>query len=197
MKEIKLKNVSKNKDGYKIYLGNGTCNAFKSKHDAELFLNTTNKFLTEKLHDIHLTYIDVWKCYQENWFYFENNRNKPKFDLFQVEREILSQLDPIPLLFTLSVQRAGFTNGNFFSFINLQKALNNIENTIRLLSSIYHKHSDTTSVYKMDSYIRRVLYSKAEMDSYGKLSTTKIFKVVPTHISEHKEFIPELSEIAA
>lgn len=191
MKEIKLTKTTKIGKTYQIYLGNGTINSFSSERDAKYFLASTNKFLTDKLHDLHQTYVDVWNHYQENWFYFENSRTTGKNELYTIERDCSRQLDSIRSLLDLSVHRCGFTNGNYFVFINFQKITDYLENIIRLLAEMYGKHSNTNCISKMDVLIRRVLYARNELSNFGKGATAKLFRI-PTHISEHEDYVPEL-----
>ncbi|MGQ0829419.1 MAG: hypothetical protein ACT4ON_13605 [Bacteroidota bacterium] len=190
-KEIRLTNTTKIGKTYQIYLGNGTINTFTSERDAKYFLAATNNFLTDKLHDLHQTYVDVWNRYQENWFYFENSRTTGKSELYAMERNCSKQLDSIRALLDFSVQRCGFTNGNYFVFINFQKITEYLEDIIRLLAEMYGKHSNTNAISKMDVLIRRVLYTRNELANHAKRSTTKLFRI-PTHISEDKDYIPEL-----
>lgn len=194
MKEIRLKNVSQVGLSYEVILGNGTINTFTSKRDANYFLAATNVFLTDKLHDLHTQYVDVWNSYQENWFYLSNDRKTCKNDLYQFERDCVRQLNSVKELIDLSVNRCGFTNGNYFVFINFLKITDYLESTIRLLAELYGKHSNTNAISKMDIYIRRVMYCRTELSNYGKRSTTKLF-VIPKHISEDKSYIPELAEL--
>ncbi len=190
MKTIRIKQITKNGKTYVINLGNGTSNAFSSKREAESFLFNTNLFLTDKLHDLHQSYIDVWNAYQENWFYFDNDRKTPKFSLKALERDCNSNLDFINKLLTLTVERCGFVNGNYFVFIHFLKIADNLENVIRTLAQMYSKHSNTNAICKMDIIIRRVMYARNELTNYGKRSTTKLFRV-PTHISEDKSYSPD------
>lgn len=194
MKAIRLKQISRDKKYYVVNLGNRTSNSFSVKREAESFLFSTNNFLTDKLHDLHQSYVDVWNCYQDNWFYFDNNRTTPKFSLYEKERACLSNLDAVKNLLQLSVDRAEFTNGNFFTFINLFKVADYLEDSIRIIAEMYSKHSNTNSIYKMDNILRRVMYARNEMQNYGKRSTTKLFKV-PTHISEVKGYTPDFVDI--
>ena len=197
MKEIRLTQVNKKSKSYHVYLGNGTDNAFTSKRDANYFLASTNNFLTDKLHETHQLYVDVWNSMQENWFYFDHNRKTRKQPLFTAERECNSLLEITQNHLNLCVQRCWFTNGNYMVFIHLQKCLDNLEETIRTLADMYGKHSNTNAIYKMDLYVKRILIARNELTNYGRRSTTKLFKV-PTHISEDKSYIPdyELSIVA-
>lgn len=194
MKAIRLKQISRDKKYYVVNLGNGTSNSFSVKREAESFLFSTNNFLTDKLHDLHQSYVDVWNCYQDNWFYFDNNRSTPKFSLYEKERYCIKNLDAIKYLLQFTVDRSEFINGNYFAFINLFKIADHIEDTIRILAEIYGKHSNTNAIYKMDTILRRVLYARNELQNYGKRSTTRIFKV-PTHLSEDKGYTPEFVDI--
>lgn len=192
MKEIRLKQVSKIKSEYVINLGNGTSNAFTSQRDANYFLAATNNFLTDKLHDLHMNYVDVFNLFHDNWFYFDNDRKTPKFQLKAIERECEKSLESIKELLALSVDRCGFTNGNYFVFIHFNKIADYLEAVIREIAQISQKRSNTNAIYKMDVILKRVLIARNELSNYGKRSTTKIFRV-PTHISEDKSYSPDFN----
>lgn len=194
MKEIKLKQIIKISNTHQVYLGNGTANKYLSKREANYFLAATNIFLTDKLHELHVQYVDVWNAYQENWFYLGNNRQSNKTYLYEVERALGNHLEDIKNLFDHSVNRCGYTNGNFIVFINFTKVTHLLEATIRLLAELFGKHSNTNGISKMDIYLKRVFYARSEIENYGKRSTTRYFKI-PTHISEDKSYIPELVEL--
>lgn len=194
MKEIKLKNSIKVGKSYQVHLGNGTANKFTSKREADAFLSATNIFLTDKLHELHVQYIDVWNSYQNNWFYLNNNRQSNKSNLYEIERNLNEYMQNIQQLLDHSVNRCGYTNGNFFVFINFTKITHCMEAAIRLLAELFGKHSNTNGIAKMDIYLKRVFYARSEIENYGKRSTTRYFKI-PVHISEDKSYIPELVEL--
>lgn len=190
MKTIRLKQISTIKKVHVINLGNGTSNKFSSKREAESFLFNTNLFLTDKLHGLHKLYCEIWNAFQDNWFYLDNDRKTSKFALRDIERRCVQNIEAINNLLNLSVDRCGFTNGNYFVFINFNKITDYLEETIRLLAEVFGKHSNTNSICKMDIHIRHVLYARNELSNYGKYSTTRIFKI-PTHISEHESYVPD------
>ena len=194
MKEIRLKTISKVGKDYHIFLGNGTDNIFKSNRDATFFLAATNNFLTDKLRELHLSYIDLFNSFRANWFYFDNDRKTRKQPLFTIERECNESLESIRALLDLSVQRAWFTNGNYVVFANFFKIANYLEDTIRTLAQMYSKHSATDGIGIMDVHLRRVMRTRNELEEYGKRATTRLFKI-PTHISEHKNYVPEFHEL--
>jgi hypothetical protein len=191
MKGIKLINYTQVGKTYQVSLGNGTINFFNSKRDAGYFLAATNMFLCDRLKDLHTQYVDVWKSYQENWFYLDNNRKTNKNYLYTVERDFNKNLNSIKALLDLSVQRCGLTNGNYFVFINFLKITDYLESTVRQLATLYGKHSNTNAISLMDIYIRRAMYARVEINNYGKRSTTKLF-VIPKHISEKENYTPHL-----
>lgn len=192
MKEIKLKQITKSGSEYRVALGNGTQNTFTSIRDANLFLGATNNFLTDKLHEVHSIYVDVWNCYQLNYFYFSSPRPK-ETNLYLIERELVEHIDAIRNLLNLSVERAHHINGNFFVFIHFLKIADSLDAVVRILAQINKQQNNANGIYLLDGIIRRILYTRHELDSYAKRSTTKLFIVVPTHISEDKSYTPDFS----
>ncbi len=193
MKEVKINKTSKYGKTHSVYLGNGTINDFTSLREANQFLAETNKFLNFKIHTLHKIYREVWSAYQANWFYFDNGRKIKKANLYSKERECTQLLTSIQNHFDLTVQRSGFTNGNYFAFTHLLSAAENLDSVVRLLADLYGMREDFNAIYDMDSTIMNIMYMQNEMNNYGKTSRTKLFKV-PTHISEKKNFVPELPE---
>lgn len=185
MKEIKIKNFSKSKKDYHVYLGNGTCNVFSSVRDVNCFLASTNNFLTTQLHEISLLKKDVSSAFSDLWFYFD----KPK--MFPLQRACESSLQLALDSLEIAVNRAAFTNGNYFVFTHFLNVSENLENCIRVFASVYSSTKNRNGIYIMDSLLRRVMLFRYEVENYGKRSTTILFKV-PTHISEDKSYIPEL-----
>lgn len=192
MKEVRITQITKERQGYSVYLGNGTINNFTSIKDARHFLTETNKFLNFKIHSLHKIYRDVWLSYQSNWFYFDNGR-KVGSD-FAKERECHAVLDRIYNHFDLSIRRCDSTNGNYFTFIHLIQASEDLELVVRNIADLYHSREDFNAIYDMDTAIMNLMYLRNEIINYGKTSRTKIFKV-PTHLSEDKSYTPELIEL--
>jgi hypothetical protein len=191
MKEVKITRISKTGKQHSVYLGNGTLNNFTSQRDAKMFLAQTNNFLTVKLHGLHKTYTEVWNHYQANWFYFDNGRLTKKASQFQNERDLKRKLEAVNSKLDLIVNRCGSTNGNYFTFIHLFDIADELESAIRLLSELYSSRDMANSIYIMDELIYNIMYSRNELNNYGKRSTTRLFKI-PTHISEDKSYTPVL-----
>ena len=192
MKTIRLKQICKKGKAYEINLGNGTSNCFSSQREAVSFLFNTNLFLTQKLHELHKVYCEVWNSYQSNWFYLDNDRKTPKFAIKETERRCVRNFEAISDLFNLSVERCAFPNGNYFVFIHFFKVTEYLEETIRMLAEIFGKHSNTNAICIMDINIKHVSYTRNELTNFGKFSTTKTFKI-PTHISENVNYVPDYS----
>lgn len=195
MKEVRIKQISKFGKTYSVYLGNGTVNNFTSTRDANQFLAQTNNFLTDKLHGFHKTYTEVWQHYQNNWFYFDNGRTTRKAAMYSLERDIKQKLEFVNSKMDLIVNRSGSTNGNYFAFIHFFGIADLLESAVRLLAELYSSRDDRNAIYIMDQLIFSLMYARNEMNNYGKRSTTKLFTIIPTHISESKSYIPDMSEL--
>lgn len=194
MKTIRLKQINKVDKEYVINLGNGTSNSFSSKREAESFLFYTNLFLSAKLKELHRLHCEANNCYHQNWFYFDNDRKTPKSSLKQIERRCVSNFASINELLNISVERCGFTNGNYFVFIHFLKIADYLEDTIRLLAEMYGKHSNTNAIGDMDAMCKYVMFATNELNNYGKFAKTQTFKI-PTHISADKSYVPEFPQL--
>ncbi len=130
MKRLKLTNIGMPTKGsvftddlkYRVNLGNGINKKFTSKAEAVKFLNEVSKYLTYKMHECNILYIEVFAYYRKAWFYFDNDKVSTKLDLFKLERQCENAMDIIKNAFTLLYKRQRSENGNYFVFTHFSMA---------------------------------------------------------------------------
>lgn len=191
MKKISITQVNRVDKIYTIFLGNGTTHQFKSERSAQDFLNKTNKFLTEHLHELHAIYSDVATKLNHNWFYFNHDKNTRKASLFQSERDCNANMDAIRDILNKTVIQSHFTNGNIIVFIDFQKVSNYLKDTIKLLNDLNKKRSNTNALYEYKSLFNRLIQLDNSLTNYSQFQSIKSFEV-PKHIGTSIPFIPQL-----
>lgn len=183
MKQIKINKIHFVEDTqlHKVYLGNGTMFEFKNKRTADNFLRKTGKFLTQ-------IYFETWKQYTQ-----VNTHYDSIFLLLDgyviTEREIQENLQSIrDLLNRLYIKpECGCPpNHNYLSFINLNKCLSYIQQTVKLLDRITKQRSDTILIYNFNSIITHCEFLKSELSKFGKIESSYLF-LVPENIPVTKE----------
>lgn len=170
MKKVVLKHFSKSESGYTISLGNGTVHTFPSKRIATDYLNKTNKFLTIQLFEAHTIYMSLWQEYQRCWFYFGYGANKGKWSLHaQEQRKCSENLKDAEECLSAAIDRSDYENGNRFSFQNIRVAIQLLKQTTKILIPLHTKRSNTADVYRLNSFIVRLVYLENKLNSYGQL----------------------------
>jgi hypothetical protein len=191
MKRISLKNINTSQKTYTVFLGNGTTHSFKSERSAQDFINKTNKFLTEHLHEIHAIYSSVSILLNHNWFYFQNDKNTRKAHLYQFERDCNNNIDSIRATLNRIVDHSHFTNGNYTTFIDLLRASNYLQDTIKILNVINKNRSNTNALYEYKSLFNRLIQLDNSLKNYSQFQSVKSFDV-PKSIGHSTPFIPQL-----
>jgi hypothetical protein len=190
MKKICLKSIGDSKD-YSIYLGNGTRHNFKSKRAASDFITTTSKFLTEHLHELHAIYSDISIKYNNNWFYFDNDKSKNLAQLYQFERDVNQNIGAILNIFNISVRHANFTNGNYTTFSDFRKISNYLKDTIKILNHINEVRSNTVELYHYKTLFNRLMVLDNNLQNYGQFGSISSFEV-PNVLDHSTPFIHHL-----
>lgn len=170
MKKVVLKHFSKSADGYTIALGNGTVHTFPSKRLATNYLNKTNKFLTIQLFEVHSIYTDLWQEYQRCWFYFGHGHDKGRWSLhFQDQRKCAEALTDCEGCLAAAIDRSDYDNGNRFSFQNIRVAITLLKTACKILLPLHQKRSSTADIYRLNSFIMRVVEIENKINAYGQL----------------------------
>ncbi len=176
MKQIKLIGINRQKDGYCVYLGNGTQHTFSSEKKALRFLAITNQFLTQKLYEIRAIYIEAWIKFQNNWGYFEHNKPSMSSDLRQMQRGCEESFKTCEDRFNIIIDRDDWTNGNFFAFKNLFTVCASLKDAALMLNSITRKRSSTFELYAIDNLFSRICSVEKEIKEYSAPGALWYFK---------------------
>ncbi len=199
MKEIRLVHFSEEPGKFRgkqfsVCLGNGTKNIFQSKRDAVTFIGSTNNFLNNEFHRIHKLYTESLLAYHQVYFYLGPSE---KQNNYLIEQSIINELNSIPKSLELCWTRAGFPNGNFFSFTHLFSVVKALQCVIRTLNPIYIGISNRSDIYLLDDIFQRLQYANIELEKYGTWSGTVMFPI-PTHLTDTSpDYAKELVKLFA
>ena len=186
MKEVKLKTYSKglkNEKIYEVYLGNGTAHFFNSEQLTKQFLARTSRYLTDLLHEIHVLYQEVWREYQDNWFYFRHNKKTMSIQFCDDDRACSQKLRDIEDLRDLIIDRSEWSMGPIFSFKHSELILNNLKQILKILTNLNRTRSNTNELYKLKSLYRRTMLLKQDLQGYSEEDAVFLFEV-PKEINE-------------
>lgn len=170
MKKVVLKQFCKNGEQYTVALGNGTVHTFNSKRTAVNYLNKTNKFLTIQLFEIHGIYMAMWQEYQRCWFYFGYGKDKGRWSLHSIDqRKCAESLQECEGCLASAIDRSDYENGNRFSFQHIRIAINALKQSCKILIPLHQKRSNTADIYRINSFITRMVEIENKINSYGQL----------------------------
>ncbi|MBN4061641.1 hypothetical protein JYU20_00405 [Bacteroidales bacterium AH-315-I05] len=191
MKAVQLIRYSKHDDRYTIYLGNGTAHHFTSQKSCKAFLSSTNKFLTNFLHEAHEAYINTWVLYQNYWFYFKHNKPSMTAQRFIDDHRCKKELDGVAEMRHLIISRCQYTNGNYFVFSHFRAIMKNLKTVLNILETISKKRSDTNTLYKIYSVHRIIAVLETDLNQYGVKEARFLFEV-PKILNTTTEWQPKM-----
>ena len=189
MKQVKISGISRQKEGYCVFLGSGSRHIFSSRKKAERFLAVTNQFLTKKLYEVRAIYIEAWVKYQNAWGYFRHNKPSMDSELFQMQRGCEECFRTCEDRFNIIIERGDWENGNFFSFKNLNTVCGNLKDVSLMLNRMARKRSSTFELYAYDNLFSRICTVEKEIKEYAAPGAQWYFKTL-LHLQE-----PELINI--
>ena len=180
MKQIRITNVSLTKDIYEVWLGNGTVHAFKNLKAANKFLVETSKFLTNCLFTCNDSLNELHTQARELWLLSDDPHT---------DRTVKSELENLSHFLSLSVSRAGWKNGNFYAFIDLQKFCFTGKRLVKTLQNIGTvKSTDTLRRYRLDAIFQKLHAEENKILNFGQLEAVKLFDATKYHLQdEHSE----------
>jgi len=174
MKTVKIKHYTENKNGYTVAIGNGITKDFVNKKHCLKFLADTNRFLTNKLHEVNFILSDLQVMYRRNWFYFDNLKSAAA-EMYSLERICIFNLSGIEEKMDLLVSRSGYENGNHFVFSHFRSIFSLLIDTIKILQKLQLKKSSAVEVHKLEVLYIRVIQIEKELLFYdGTLSKEQL-----------------------
>ncbi len=157
---------------YTIYLYSERVCGFSMRSDLERFISEVNRSLTKGLHEIIDIYMDVSKAYWSCWFYMDSKDRISNHKMRKIQEEGLSQLEGIPKMLNLMVDRCHYTNGNPFTFSYFEKIMNILDNIASEMINIRKNRKHYSDVYKLEMLQRRIQNLKTEIFSLGEENQT-------------------------
>ena len=184
MKKVKITydSITITKSNYKVWLGDYNEYGdpkyyyFSSQKKAENFVKKTNKFLTDKLHELNTTLARVGYEYRVNWGVFSD-----EFISYRVERIINQHLqfttDNINKIAQMS--RANNKHINYYAIRGLKLSCEYLSKVVEELISLNQKRSATNLVYSYKFILNDLIRIEAALNNYEASSTLYVIRKEP------------------
>jgi hypothetical protein len=171
MKAIRLTQITRNGDEYRIHLGNGTVHDFTNMKKIKRFIVKTNKFLTENLHVANYLFIEVFSLYRMSWFYFSHNKKSMNATLLESDRKCSLNLQAVEKEINLIITPS--PNSNHFVFTHFKNIFTLLEEIIRTLLALNENKSNTEMFYKFESLLQLIEHLQRSIVGYEKTKQVK------------------------
>lgn len=159
MKTVSIHTFVKSKNGYEVYLGNGTVHRFTSQKATSNFISHTNKFLNQELFTLNHILGEVYTHSRELWIL----STTPDFD-----RKLKTYIEHIEHFINGAEKRSALKNGNYYVFIDLKKACEVFKVLIKHLQSFkVIQTTDTLRRHKLADLFHRVHLEAQRIQDYG------------------------------
>ena len=150
---------------YRIYLGEGKLNTFRSNKEALAFLAETNRQLNSFMHQVNNHYADLFSMYRHCWFYFLDRAKG--VNRMQIENQIKISFEIVDSSLNRCIHNTRGPNGNAFAFNFLFAALDQLLNIAENLKQILLIRNELVNRYKIDIAIVQLKELHARVSNYG------------------------------
>lgn len=151
---------------YRVYLGEGKLNTFKSNKEALAFVAETNRQLNGFLHQVNMHYAELFSMYRHCWFYFLDKAKG--VNRLPIENQIKCSFEIVDSSLNRCIHNTTGTNGNTFAFSFLYSALDQLQNIAQNLKQILLIRNELVNRYKIDITIVQLKELAARIDGYGR-----------------------------
>lgn len=164
---LNLKNYQIKDDFYFVKLGNGTIHEFKNLKKCEKFLHKTSKFLTVRFNELNLIFADIFQLYRQIYFYFDNNKNNPKAEIYEARRKINRLNTHAEDLFERLSFISDFSNANILTFSLLYSLIDSLIETTVLIKKLNENKSYAATTVRTDFLIQQLIEEKKLIQNYS------------------------------
>ncbi|HAF28117.1 MAG TPA: hypothetical protein DCG75_03625 [Bacteroidales bacterium] len=146
MKKIKINQISKENNKYKVFIDSDHKYYFTSEKKAVKFQNEVNQYLTESLFQLNDLYIDLFTVYRRVYFVVENSLLKRSLD---------QALNNINHFIENSLLRSNYQSiGSSLVMTSINQIYDNLLNGYQTVRSITSKKNDTSMIYHVNNKIK-------------------------------------------
>lgn len=188
MKSIKISFIFKLKGLHCIWLGNGHKHNFTNKQEAQAYLNSTSKFLNQKLFDLSECWKWLFSTYIDKQFYFVHGTGTDKYftgDNTTAKEIVITLVDH----FDRTIRNAPRENGCYNSFIGLIRICNYQQELIKILQQTVSQRSDTQAKHMCESWFNRINAIRNDLNDYGSAESVEFNKEILNSEDEHRMII--------
>ena len=157
----RTKQVSK-----EICLGNGYRKQFDSVRDAKYFIAETNRFLTECLVILNMTYSEAFLQYRAVWFVTSNNKSGTRTNYLSTQQKIKTLLQTSDEMMDKFNHSHFGSNDPYFAFIDIKKASLFLSEALDEIETFNRKRNLTAAMYASMVLRKRCLLVSEKVNMY-------------------------------
>lgn len=180
MKTIILHNYTKEKNGFSVYLGNGTVSQFSNLKDTKQFLAVTSKELTK-------IWTELWNIHKHSSQSFENyfplllvSKKGGNGNLLGYDRKLQQNISQSITIFNDVIWKCGWTNGNYLAFHFLSVISDMELDNLKMLAEIARQKNFHHDLGTYDFSAERIVNVQNRLASYSRVTAKALFDV-PKH----------------
>lgn len=152
---------------YFVKLGNGTCHEFKNLKKCKKFLFKSSKFLTCRYNELNLLFGDIFHQYRQIYFYFDNNRNTRKAEIFETRRRINRLIQHSEELFDRISFIEDYSTGNIIVFQLLYSLIDSLIEIVVSIKKINESKSYAATQVRCEYLINQLIEEKKQIQNYS------------------------------
>lgn len=175
MKSIRISFIYRHNNQHCIWLGNGHKHNFSNKQEAQAYLNSTSKFLNQKLFDLTECWKWLFITYTDKQFYFVHGTGTDKYftgDNTKAKQIVMTLVEQ----FDRTIRLAPRENGCYNSFLGLMRITANQQELLKIIQATVALRSDTQAKHMCESWYSRLNMIRNELNDYGSASSVEFNK---------------------
>lgn len=170
MKKVKIKNLSKVKRGYSVFIDSENTFIFSSEKKAKQFLIKLSKFLTQQAFELNKVYTELYSEYRRLYFTIS----------VSLSSVIENQFNDVSNHIKRSLMISG-QNSNYFSKNHLEQSYSLLESITYQLLGLVKKSSFTPLIYLLNSiqsHLDRLRNEFQKLEVYREKTNFQQFKLM-------------------
>jgi hypothetical protein len=152
---------------YAVTLGNGCIHEFSSEKKCKKFLVKTSKFLTSRYNELNLIFSDIFTLYRQIYFYFDNNRETRKAEIYELRREINRLISYSEALFEKLSFSSDFSTTNSIQFIQLNAIIESLMEIVISIKKINENKSYAATQVRCDFLLNQLQSIRTSIQNYS------------------------------
>lgn len=164
---LNLSQFQQKNEIYIVKLGNGTCHEFRNLKKCKKFLHKTSKFLTGRYNELNLIFADIFNQYRQIYFYFDNNKNTRKAEIYETRRRINRLIQHTENLFDKLSFIEDYSTGNIVAFQLLYSLIDSLIEIVVAIKKINQNKSYAATQVRCEYLINQLIEEKKQIQNYS------------------------------